>query len=243
MESETPTYKKRVAIMQPYFLPYIGYFQLINAVDTFVLYDNIKYTKKGWINRNRMLLNNSDEVFSLPLRHDSDLLHVRDRFLAVTFDRTRMLSQISAAYRRAPFYEHTMAAVEKIILNTQDNLFDFLHTSLVLMCTHMGISTPIITSSTLDIDHDKRAEEKVLSICTHLGADIYINPEGGVSLYSKSSFAENQITLKFLKSNPIVYDQFGGPFIPWLSILDVLMFNSIETIRDVFLCNFSFIEV
>ena len=94
----------KVGIMQPYFLPYVGYFQLIAAVDLFIVYDNIKYTKKGWINRNRMLLNGTDTTFSLPLRKDSDYLNVVDRELSLDFDRHKLLNQLRGAYIRAPYF-------------------------------------------------------------------------------------------------------------------------------------------
>jgi len=96
-----------VAIMQPYFLPYIGYFQLMSAVDTFIVYDNIKYTKKGWFNRNRLLQNGADVMFSLPLKSDSDHLDVRDRNLAADFKREKLLNQFRGAYARAPFFGTT----------------------------------------------------------------------------------------------------------------------------------------
>ena len=88
--------------MQPYFFPYIGYFQLIASVDLFIVYDNIKYTKKGWINRNRILLNGKAVPFSLPLKSASDSLDLRDRELATDIDRERLVNQLYGAYRRAP---------------------------------------------------------------------------------------------------------------------------------------------
>src|ERR1700680_880113 len=94
----------RTAIMQPYFFPYIGYFQLIDSVDLFIVYDNIKYTKKGWINRNRILLNGKDVTLSLPLKSDSDFLDIRDRELAADFNREKLVNQLSGAYRRAPYF-------------------------------------------------------------------------------------------------------------------------------------------
>ena len=97
----------KLAIMQPYFLPYIGYFQLIAAVDQFIVYDNIKYTKKGWINRNRLLQNGTDTVFSIPLSKDSDALDIRERQIAADFRRDKLLKQIAEAYRKAPYFGQT----------------------------------------------------------------------------------------------------------------------------------------
>src|SRR5258705_11030314 len=97
----------RLAVMQPYFFPYIGYFQLIAAVDLFIVYDNIKYTKKGWINRNRMLRNGKDVMFSVPLKNDSDYLDVCERELAADFNRDKLFNQLKGAYRGAPNFSQT----------------------------------------------------------------------------------------------------------------------------------------
>ena len=110
----------RVAIMQPYFLPYIGYFQLIGAVDLFVVYDQIKYTKKGWINRNRMLLNGADATFSLPLRKAADSLDIVDRQLAADFNRTKLLAQFYGAYRTAPYFDQTYPLLDALVKHDDD---------------------------------------------------------------------------------------------------------------------------
>src|SRR5437016_10802468 len=105
----------RVAIMQPYFFPYIGYFQLIHSVDLFIIYDNIKYTKKGWINRNRFLRNGAEVVFTVPLRKDSDFLNVKDRTVAGDFGRGKLVNQLREAYRRAPHFDHAFPVVERSV--------------------------------------------------------------------------------------------------------------------------------
>ena len=213
----------RVAIMQPYFLPYIGYWQLIGAVDVFVVYDNIKYTKKGWINRNRFLLNRKEAVFSLPLRKDSDFLDVKDRFLAPSFNRDELLNRFREAYRKAPKFTTVMPLLEEIVGCPDNNLFAYIWHSIVKVCAFLGIPTNILVSSTLSIDHSLKGEEKVLAICQCLRAKTYINPIGGISLYDKQEFAEHGIELKFLKSNEVSYGQGGHEFIPWLSVADLLM--------------------
>lgn len=228
----------KIAIMQPYFLPYIGYFQLIGAVDAFVVYDNIKYTKKGWINRNRFLLNGRDEVFSLPLKKDSDALDVRERRLAPDFDRAKLLNRLVGAYRRAPCFEATLPVLRRILEYEDDNLFSFIHASLREVCIWLGIHTPLIVSSTLLVDHSLAGQERVLAICRDLGADTYINATGGRELYSRKTFATYGIDLRFLQSRLIEYPQFDRPFVPWLSILDVMMFNAPGSISGDLLCNY-----
>lgn len=218
--------------MQPYFFPYIGYFQLINAVDVFVIYDNIKYTKKGWINRNRFLLGGSDATFSLPLKKDSDFLDVRDRELGQDFNRAKLLNQLKEAYRKAPNFAQAFPIIEDVLMDDESNLFAFLHQSIRKTCTHLGIDTRIVVSSTLAIDHSLQAQDKVLALCNAVGADTYLNPIGGLELYSKPAFADHGVALSFLKSKPIEYPQFGNAFIPWLSIIDVVMFNSAPQVSE-----------
>jgi hypothetical protein len=222
---------KSVAIMQPYFFPYIGYFQLIAAVDLFILYDNIKYTKKGWINRNRILQNGNDVMFSLPLKKNSDSLNVCERELAADFNRNKLLHQFKNAYRHAPYFTKTFPLIEQIVLHEETNLFQFLHHSIVKTCEHLGITTKIEISSNISIDHDLKKQDKILALCEAVGANIYVNAIGGMELYSKETFREKDVDLKFIQSKPFEYVQFGNIFVPWLSIIDVMMFNSVESIK------------
>ena len=218
--------------MQPYFFPYIGYFHLIAAVDQFIVYDNIKYTKKGWINRNRMLQNGKDVMFSLPLKSDSDSLDVCERELAADFNRDKLLNQFTGAYRYAPYFVQVFPLVEQIVRYQDTNLFRFLLHSIVRTCEHVGISTEIRKSSGIAIDHDLKNQDKVLALCEAVGASTYVNAIGGMELYSKETFREKGIELKFIKSKPFEYPQFNDEFVPWLSTIDVMMFNPIETIKE-----------
>ena len=218
----------RVAIMQPYFFPYIGYFQLIAAVDLFIVYDNIKYTKKGWINRNRILVNGKDEMFSLPIKGDSDSLNIDRRELAGDFNREKLLNKIAGVYRRAPFFADVFPLIEEVVEYNESNLFGFLHHSIIKTCAHLGIATEIRTSSGVAIDHCLTSQDKVLAICQAVGARTYVNAIGGRELYSAEAFRGNDVDLKFIQSKPFEYTQFGEAFVPWLSIIDVLMFNSKE---------------
>lgn len=228
----------KLAIMQPYFMPYIGYFQLIAAVDQFIVYDNIKYTKKGWINRNRMLQNGTDVMFSLPLKSDSDSLDVRERELAVDFNRYKLLNQFKSAYRRAPYFEQTFPLAEQIARYEDANLFNYLHHSIAKTCEHLGIRTEILVSSRIAIVHDLKNQDKVLALCEAVGANTYVNAIGGIELYSKETFHEKGIELKFIKSQPFEYPQFGDTFVPWLSIIDVMMFNPLDAIRTCITTNY-----
>jgi hypothetical protein len=221
----------KMAVMQPYFFPYLGYFQLIAAVDVFVVYDNIEYTKRGWINRNRILCGGEAVTLSLPVKKASDYLDVRERELAADFRRDKMLNQVRGAYQGAPFFEPTFPLVEEIVRYDRNNLFEFLHHSLCKICAHLGLATAIRISSHIAIDHGLRGQDRVLALCRALGAAVYVNAIGGTELYSEAAFASQNISLKFIRSTFVDYAQFGHAFVPALSIIDVLMFNSLETVQ------------
>lgn len=221
----------RLAIMQPYFLPYIGYWQLISAVDVFVVYDNIKYTKKGWINRNRFLQNGREALFSLPLKKDSDFLNVVDRELAADFSPDKLLNQFRGAYSRSPHFKEVHPLLEDILRFEDRNLFRYIHHSIVRLCQHLGLSAKIIVSSEVPINHDLKSQEKVLALCRALGAEVYVNPIGGQELYSKNDFEVRGVDLCFVKSLPFSYPQGDSEFVSWLSILDVMMFNKTDQIK------------
>lgn len=214
--------------MQPYFFPYIGYFQLIKAVDRYVIYDNIQYTKKGWINRNRILQNGRDTYITIPLQKDSDYLYIKDRFISSSFDKIKMLNQIQHNYKKAPYFDSVMPVINDILNYDERNLFLYIFNSVKVICHYLNIKTEFIISSSINIDHSLKGEDKVLAICKSLKATDYYNAIGGQGLYSKELFKENGLNLSFLKTNPIEYKQFGNEFIPYLSILDVMMFNSRE---------------
>ena len=222
----------KIAIMQPYFFPYIGYFQLIALVDLFIIYDNIKYTKKGWINRNRFLRNGAEVVFTVPLRKDSDSLDVKDRAVAGDFDRGKLVNQLREAYRRAPHFDQAFPVVERSVMSPRENLFEYIHDSVVEVCRYLGIGTRIVSSSSLAIDPSLKAEDRVLALCKAAGASGYVNAIGGQKLYSRKEFEAQGVELKFLKSHAITYPQFGDPFVPSLSIIDVMMFNPVARIRE-----------
>lgn len=217
--------------MQPYFLPYIGYWQLIGAVDAFVIYDNIKYTKKGWINRNRFLLNGKEALFSLPLRKGSDFLDVNQRYLADSFDREDLINRFREAYRKAPEYCAFMPVLEDIIRCPSLNLFNYIRYSIGKVCSYLELKTPVIVASSIDCDHSLKSADRVQAICKALGADTYINPPGGTLLYSKQDFQEKGITLRFLQPALDEYPQEAMDFVPWLSIVDMLFSNPVERVR------------
>jgi hypothetical protein len=148
-----------------------------------------------------------------------------------------MLNRINESYRKAPEFEFVFAVVEKCILFEEPNLFKFILHSLETLKSYLSITTPLSVSSTIAIDHSLKAEQKVLALCKERNATHYINPIGGLQLYDKTIFKNQGIELSFLQSSELIYDQLGNTFVPWLSIIDVMMFNSREKI-GVLLKNF-----
>src|SRR5690554_920249 len=212
----------KIAVMQPYFIPYIGYFQLMNAVDTFVVYDNIQFTKKGWINRNRILVNGKDQFITLPLKKDSDYLNVNERYLSDSFskEKSKILNKLKGAYFKAPFFNDVFPVVEKVFDYQETNLFDFIYNSLEIIKSFLEIECKLIKSSKLGFNIEEfKGQDKVIKICKYLDAKTYVNPIGGVELYARQDFEEQGIQLNFIKSESIEYIQFKHDFVPWLSII------------------------
>ena len=200
--------------MQPYFFPYIGYFQLIAAVDLFIVYDNIKYTKKGWINRNRMLPNGKDAMFSLPLKNDSDSLDVRDRELAADFNPDKLLNQIEGAYRRAPYFAADLPLVERSF-GIRDATCSGSSTTRSPDSASTSASTTEITgSSEITIDHEP--EESGQGPRTVRGGrrEHLRQRRSAAGAVLKGRVPARGIELKFIGSKPFEYPQFGEPFVP-----------------------------
>ncbi|MFT3885239.1 MAG: WbqC family protein [Flavobacteriales bacterium] len=205
----------------------------MNAVDRFVIYDNIEYTKKGWINRNRMLVNGEAAYMTIPLSKAPDDSAVCERYLSDTFseERAKLLRRIEAAYRKAPYFTNTWPLLQEVLGYAGTDLFGFLHRSITLVAQYLGISTPIVISSSINADHTLKGQERVIAICQAIGATAYLNPPGGMDLYDTNRFNKQDISLYFLIPNDIDYIQFEQPFVPQLSILDVMMFNSSDRIQ------------
>jgi hypothetical protein len=223
-----------LAIMQPYFFPYIGYWQLINAVDTFVIYDNIQFSKKGWFHRNNFLMNGKKTLFTIPLKKDSNTLNVVNRYLSDDSEKQikKIIYQIKNSYRKAPYFDNVFPVIETILLNQEKNLFSYIIYSIEMICDYLEIDTNIVKSSTINIDHNLRSQDKVIAINKILKSTKYINSIGGADLYDRGDFKEEAIELRFLESEVVNYRQFNNEFIPCLSIVDVMMFNSKEEIKD-----------
>lgn len=226
-----------LAIMQPYFLPYIGYMQLMNAVDTFVLYDDVAFINRGWINRNRLLINGQEHLFTVPLKDASQNKRINEVMLADDPKwRSKLLKTIEQGYRKAPYYATVMPLTEKIVNFATDSIAGLVYNSLVELNQYLGLTTRLVASSSVYGNAELKAQERILDICRQENATRYINPIGGIDLYDKPTFAQAAIELNFIKANRVKYPQVNragapGDFIPWLSVLDALMFCDVPTVR------------
>ncbi|MDI9864028.1 WbqC family protein [Flectobacillus sp. DC10W] len=222
----------KLAIMQPYIFPYIGYFQLIKAVDKFVIYDDVNFINRGWINRNRILVNGKDSLFTIPLKEASQNKLINE--IEVNWDdawKVKWFKTLEQSYKKAPFFQQIKPIVEQTLELEKTIFSEIIVENLKLINAYLGITTEIIPSSSIYQNTDLKAQTRILDICLQEKANHYINPIGGIELYQKEIFEEKGMQLNFIKSKPVQYPQLKNDFVPWLSILDVLMFNSVEQIQ------------
>ena len=220
--------------MQPYIFPYIGYFQLINAVDKFVIYDDVNFINKGWINRNRILNNGKESLFSIPLKEASQNKLINE--IEVNWDgawKNKFLKTLEQCYKKSPFYHEVLTIIEETINLNNEPISKVIENNLRLICHYLDIKTVIVSSSAIYQNTHLKAQERIIDICLIEKATQYINPIGGLELYDKASFEVQNIKMNFIKSNSVEYKQYKNEFVPWLSMIDVLMFNSKERIKEI----------
>lgn len=223
----------KLGIMQPYFFPYIGYFQLINYVDKYVIYDDVNFIKGGWINRNKILCKGVPAYINVPMKGASPNKLISE--VEVSSDmiaRRKLLRTIQENYRRAPCFDEVYPFLRSWIESTETNLALYLEHTIRNVCNYLGILTDIIRSSSIPKDDSLRGQEKVLEICRFMHADQYCNAIGGMQLYNKETFQNAGVELEFLQSKIPEYPQFEKEFTPLLSIIDVMMFCSPAEIRN-----------
>lgn len=229
----------KLGLMQPYFFPYIGYWQLMNAVDEYVLADDVNYIKGGYINRNRILINGEPQYFRMPVAKQSQNKFINEHETGFTeAEIEKMLCTIQSAYAKAPNFEKVYAHIKEVLefglTEEGKNLSTFLLNANRLTAKYLGITTPILLKSTdVEIGVVYKREHYVMAVCKARNATEYYNAIGGTKLYFHKFFRDNGVDLKFVHTNSdIAYEQFGGEFIPNLSIIDVMMFCSDEQIKD-----------
>lgn len=216
----------KLSIMQPYLLPYIGYFQLIKATDKFVVYDDVNFINKGWINRNNILVSGKAHLFTVPLTNASQNKLIHEVGISSEPWQKKLLRTIQQSYQKAPFYPAVFPILEKIITYPAQNISELASYSLVEILSYLNVKTEIILTSKIYGNESLKGQDRILDIVKKEGATTYINPIGGQELYDKVLFKNHGVDLFFIKSQPIQYPQFQHGFVPWLSIVDVIMHNS-----------------
>jgi len=217
-----------IAVMQPYLFPYIGYWQLINKVDCFVIFDDVSFIKKSFINRNSILLNNKSYKFTLEVLGASQNRFINN--IEVGNNKSKILKTIQRAYSKAPYFEEVYPLIKKIFEYDEKNLSKFIGYSLKMVSNYLQIDTEFVYSSKINKNNNLKGQDKIIEICKLMGASHYINAIGGQSLYDKNQFYIENINLGFLETAASRYKQFNSEFINNLSILDIMMFNSKENI-------------
>lgn len=223
----------KIAIMQPYIFPYIGYFQLIREVDLFVFYNDVNYIKRGWINRNRILLNNKEFLFTIPCKDVSQNRKICETRLA--FDaiaKKKFLDNVYYAYNKAPHFEIIYPLIEHVILR-EFNYIDELAIASIKECAYfLQMESNFKISEGQYNNEELKKADRLIDICRKENISNYINPIGGEEIYAKGYFKNEGIDLQFLRSLPFTYTQFNQEFVPWLSIIDILMFNTKEAVTN-----------
>lgn len=222
-------------IMQPYFMPYLHYFNLIKTVDKFVILDDVNYIKKGWINRNQILINNQAYLFTIPILDLSQNKKIYD--LNLSSDpkwKSKFLRTMHQSYSNSPEFYNFFPLLEEIIYFPDSNLSSFIHNSIIKICKFLNIETEIIKSSKI-FNSRMTGEHRIIDLCQKLNCSEYLNLPGGRNLYSSETFEKGNIRLNFLNTSPsLKYKQFNDKFIDNLSIIDCLMFNRPQNLQQFF---------
>ena len=225
----------KIALMQPYFLPYIGYFQLVNAVDKFIFFDDAAFIKKGWIHRNNILLNGRRHRFTIPIRNMSSFTPIRSTMISENprFWQRKLSETFRHAYHKAPFFEVIFPKVDEILRGAKNRpIADVAIDSIQMVLDYIGTEHTLMRSSERSYNNSQlELSERVVDICQKEGGTTYINAIGGQSFFDKPYFNQWDIQIQFLKPNLRNYAQSLPEFIAGLSILDVLMYNNPMTIK------------
>lgn len=220
----------KVAIMQPYAFPYIGYFQLLAAVDVFVFYDDVNFIKRGYIHRNYLLFNGDKTRFTIPCQGISQHKKINEILIdAESVALKKLLLSVKQHYKQAPFFDNIMPLLQALFetISFGTTISRFAIDSVKIVTEYLGLET-VFKESSKDFSHtiDLGREARLIAITKDLGSKDYVNAMGGQDLYSPASFKKEGVNLFFLKPEALPYQQFYNEFVPWLSIIDVLMFNS-----------------
>lgn len=219
-----------VGIMQPYLFPYLGYYQLVNHCDKFVFYDDVTYIKSGYINRNYILSHEKKQLFTVPIKRSSSYKKINE----LNFDDSvrKNLKTIEQSYSKAPYFEEVMPIVSEVLNFEDRNVAVVTSLSVTKIFEYLGLDKKFYLSSNIDYDRSLSAADKLISICKYFKAKNYCNPIGGKDLYDKDIFSKKNIELDFIKMDKVIYAQNCENFVPNLSIIDILMWNSKKDVNQ-----------
>ena len=222
--------------MQPYFFPYLGYFQMIGAVDRWVFLDNVQHIRRGWVGRNRVLDGNHEPTYIVvPVRKHSLRTAIEDVVIRdLPEARERILGQLNVYRGRAPYFAETFAFVESCLSREESKLARLNAHLIERCCERIGLDFDPCFASDLEREWQgevpRERQERLFWLAERMDAKVHVYPPGARELYDKADFAERGVELHFLIPGPIEYAQGSRPFVPDLSIVDVLMWNSTEAI-------------
>jgi hypothetical protein len=214
----------KIAIMQPYLLPYIGYWQLINAVDKFIIFDDVNYINKGYINRNKILVEGKPYQFTLELVGASQNKLINE--IQIGKNSKKILKTIELNYKRADNFKNVFPLIQNIFNQEENNLAKFIGYSLKKITDYLETDVSFTYSSEIAKNNDLKNQDKIINICEKLNAKEYVNLMGGLDLYDKEIFRSKNIRLSFIETKKIKYKQFNNKFVPFLSVIDIMMHNN-----------------
>ncbi|PAR66751.1 hypothetical protein CGT89_12010 [Vibrio cholerae] len=216
--------------MQPYIFPYLGYYQLVNMADVFVLYDDVNFIKGGYINRNNILVDGAVHRFTLPVPGASSNKKICE--LSFSSDINKVLKTISQAYSKAPFYSDVYPLIEMVLQTEKRNIATVCQVGIKSVFDYLGFDKKIIKSTDLTYDRGASPADRLIEMTKLFDDSVYVNSIGGQALYDKEYFDTRGVELKFMKMKPVQYSQAEGEFTPNLSMIDVLMWCDKDCIKN-----------
>lgn len=227
-------YSRRLSVMQPYVFPYIGYFHLIEASDQIVFYDDVNFINRGWINRNRILMNNSDFLFTIPLEKASQNRLINDiRPIINSKFHHNLFGQIESAYKKAPFYYNVAELLDEVFKLRNDTIADLAINSILSVLNYLGKDIRWKRSSLLSPEtRGMDKADRLIQITKNMNYNKYVNSIGGQDLYDKEYFKARGVQLDFVQPKLTEYKQYNDNFVPGLSIIDILMFNDKKVVKE-----------
>lgn len=224
----------KLAIMQPYFFPYAGYFGLVGSADKFVFYDDVNFIKNGWINRNRLYLSGDVRYFTVPLSGASSNLKINEvNIQPKNIWQRKLVDTIKQSYSKAPYFKQTLDLIEDVLSLESEHISDYARQSVVKTAERLALDVDFVESSSVYGNKDLSSVSRVIDICLKERAREYLNLPGGKELYSATDFSRHDIRLEFVDTKLKRYTQFDREFVPGLSIIDVLMFNSFDASKEI----------